>query len=195
MSAVTLQRPSAVLSAEQLEVFEAAWAWAESVTTVSKKSIHGSPHWRRVARLGLRIAELEGADALVVALFAVCHDVARVHDGPDFEHGPRAAELVTTTLAPRLGLEPAQLDRLLQAVSGHTDGKVSDDPTIGACWDADRLDLVRIGFEVQPKLLSTRAALTSEMQDAAAALWARDRRIRQRAGLPIIDLSGHKESR
>ena len=195
MTPVTLRRPSAVLSAEQLEIFEAAWEWASSTTTVSNKSIHGPAHWRRVARLGLQIAAVEGADTMVVALFAVCHDVARIHDGRDFEHGPRAAELVATTLAPRLGLQPAQLDQLLTATARHTDGQVSDDVTIGSCWDADRLDLVRIGFAVRSKLLSTAAARTADMQDAAAALWDRDRRIRRRAGLPIIDLSDKKESR
>jgi len=195
MTTVIPRRPSAVLTPEQLEIFEAAWQWAESTTSVSVGSIHGRAHWRRVARLGLQIAETEGADTLVVALFAVCHDVARVHDGPDMEHGPKAAEMVATTLAPHLDLAPTQLDWLLQAIAQHTDGQISDDLTIGSCWDADRLDLLRIGFQVQSKLLSTAAARTVQMQDAAAALWARDRRIRRRAGLPIIDLSGNKEPR
>lgn len=177
-----------------MEIFEAAWVWATATTSVSNESIHGPPHWRRVARLGLEIAAAEGADTMVVSLFAVCHDVARVHDGRDFEHGPKAAELVATTLAPRLGLESAQLDQLLLAITRHTDGQVSDDVTVGACWDADRLDLVRIGFAVRSKLLSTAAARTAELQDAAAALWARDRRIRRRAGLPIINLGDPKES-
>jgi hypothetical protein len=35
---------------------------------------------------------------------------------------------------------------------------VTDDPTVGACWDADRLDLPRVGVTVDPRLLSTAAA-------------------------------------
>ncbi len=173
-----------LLNRRERTVIELAWEWSTSQTQVGAKSIHGPVHWRRVARLGLRMARLEGADALVVALFAGCHDVARVHDGKDMKHGPRAAARVQAELAPRLGLEPRQLDALVLAIQGHTEGRVTADPTVGCCWDADRLDLVRIGFTVNPALLSTAAARTHEMQDAAARLWARDKRLRKRAGLP-----------
>ncbi len=162
-----------------------AWAWSTSVTRVPATSIHGPVHWRRVACLGLRLARLEGADLLVVALFAACHDVARVHDGKDLEHGPRAARWVRRDLAADLDLEPRRLERLLRAIRGHTAGRTSGDRTIGCCWDGDRLDLVRIGFPVNPDLMSTESAVTREMIDRAARLWARDRRRRIEAGLPV----------
>jgi hypothetical protein len=34
-------------------------------------------------------------------------------------------------------------------------GQLSDDPTIGTCWDADRLDLVRVGTQSEPSYMST----------------------------------------
>ncbi|MCA9794566.1 MAG: hypothetical protein KC910_22315, partial [Candidatus Eremiobacteraeota bacterium] len=37
----------------------------------------------------------------------------------------------------------------------HEKGRVSQDPTIGACWDADRLDLDRVGKAPDPDLMST----------------------------------------
>jgi uncharacterized protein len=40
---------------------------------------------------------------------------------------------------------------------------VSADPTIGVCWDADRLDLPRVGRTIQPRLLNTGAARESEI--------------------------------
>jgi uncharacterized protein len=189
---LALPRPSDLLNAADLETFEVAWEWARATTCVTEESIHGPAHWKRVVRLALELARREGGDLLVAALFGACHDVARVHDGRDFEHGPRAAKQVHRTIATRLDLRDDQLNCLLEAVLRHTDGDVSRDPTLGACWDADRLDLVRIGFDVDLALLSTRTAGLVEVQEAAARLWARDRRIREKAGLPIYTIRQRK---
>jgi uncharacterized protein len=56
-----------------------------------------------------------------------------------------------------LRLDAARCKTLVTALSLHVDGLVSDDPTIGVCWDADRLHLWRIGVEPDPELLSTAA--------------------------------------
>ena len=46
--------------------------------------------------------------------------------------------------------------RLLDyAIRHHVDGDVSDDPTIGTCWDADRLDLGRVGIVPDEQYMST----------------------------------------
>ena len=55
-------------------------------------------------------------------------------------------------------LERRAFDLLLLAVSDHTMGYVHDDPTIRVCWDADRLDLPRVGTRTDPEYLGTRAA-------------------------------------
>jgi uncharacterized protein len=47
---------------------------------------------------------------------------------------------------------------LRAALIEHDRGLVSDDPTIGAAWDADRLDLTRLGIRPRAALLSTGAA-------------------------------------
>lgn len=116
---------------------------------------HGLPHWQRVHDNGLRLAELTGADPVVVALFAVLHDAARIAEGSDPGHGRRAVGLIDE-LAP--GLTELQRHQLAHAIAGHSDGTVSDDATIGTCWDADRLDLPRVGTTVRESLLSTSAA-------------------------------------
>ncbi|TML82741.1 MAG: hypothetical protein E6G09_09645, partial [Actinobacteria bacterium] len=36
-------------------------------------------------------------------------------------------------------------------------GLTTTNPTIGCCWDADRLDLGRVGIEPDPELMSTIA--------------------------------------
>ena len=44
--------------------------------------IHGEYHWRTVGANGLWLAEpLEGADTLVIFLFALLHDSMRENDG------------------------------------------------------------------------------------------------------------------
>jgi uncharacterized protein len=57
-----------------------------------------------------------------------------------------------------LAIAAAQLELLTYACDEHTNGLVSDDPTVGACWDADRLDLPRVGVEPDPELFSTAVA-------------------------------------
>ena len=49
----------------------------------------------------------------------------------------------------------SQMDLLCEALKLHNDGQVSEDPTIGTCWDADRMDLPRVGIVPDPKLMST----------------------------------------
>jgi uncharacterized protein len=80
----------------------------------------------------------------------------RENDSVDPQHGPRAAAFALELHAEGLlGTTPAQLETLRYACFEHTNGLVSDDPTVGACWDADRLDLPRVGVTPDPDLFST----------------------------------------
>ena len=188
-------RRRARLDSRQRTIVEQAWAWSTVASTAPEGSIHGPTHWRRVSRLGLRIAANEGGDLLVVAVFAACHDVAREHDGVDFEHGPNAVERIRRELADDLDLSPEQFELLYGAIERHTEGEVTRDPTIGACWDADRLDLVRIGFDIDRKRLSTRTARSVALESSARRQWDRDRRFRKKAGLWIPKLQSPRGSR
>lgn len=119
--------------------------------------LHGLSHWERVGRNGLDLAaDTEGADVDVVLLFALFHDSMRLNDGHDPEHGHRGGVLARE-LRKLLPLGDGQLARLQEACAGHTDGLTSVDPTIGACWDADRLDLPRVGIMPDAALMSTDA--------------------------------------
>ena len=103
---------------------------------------HGMSHWRSVAALGIEIASrTSDVDAYVVVLFAMFHDLERRDDGPDAEHGLRAASLVRRLGASTLGLNLSDLQRLEEACRLHSDGQRTEDPTVGTCWDADRLTL------------------------------------------------------
>ncbi|HQZ72335.1 MAG: HD domain-containing protein [Anaerolineae bacterium] len=119
---------------------------------------HGVAHWARVTEIGLRLAELTGADAEVVALFALFHDARRVNEYDDPEHGLRGAELARSLRGSLVHLNDERFDLLHEACRRHTDGKTSKQPTIQACWDADRLDLGRVGITPRPERLGSDAA-------------------------------------
>lgn len=125
--------------------------------------IHGPSHWARVLANGRRLAESTGADMDVVELFAVFHDSCRENDGRDPEHGLRAAHLATRMQGEWFELNPSALDMLFHACADHTAGGTEANVTIQTCWDADRLDLGRIGIRPNPALLCTAPARSHEM--------------------------------
>jgi uncharacterized protein len=121
---------------------------------------HGPAHWQRVKKNAVLLAgATPGCDVAVARAFAILHDCCRRNEGRDPDHGARAAEFARK-LAARgvLDLDPGQLAILNCAMQHHTGGQVSCDPTIGVCWDADRLDLPRVGIAPSAELLSTQYA-------------------------------------
>jgi len=133
--------------------------------------IHGEDHWRKVAIVGRHLAAASPeADEELVVLFALIHDMRRENDDHDPQHGPRAALLARALNADFLGLEPARLDLLAEAIDGHTRMGPSADPTIGVCLDADRLNLWRVGITPDPRFLSTAFARRTETIAWAAGL-------------------------
>jgi uncharacterized protein len=119
-------------------------------------SVHGSAHWRRVERNGLLLATRTGADLAVVQLFALFHDSCRVNDGWDPGHGARGAAYAATLHGTAYELSGERFELLRYACIWHTDGQHHEDPTIATCWDADRLDLGRVGIIPDPAFLSTK---------------------------------------
>lgn len=113
------------------------------------------PHWRRVERNGLLLATRTGADLNVVRLFALFHDCCRINDGWDDGHGARGAEHAASLRGEAFELSDDRFELLRFACTWHTDREHHDDPTIGTCWDADRLDLGRVGIIPHPRLMST----------------------------------------
>jgi uncharacterized protein len=133
------------------------WDLAARKFVLGLDSLHGPDHWRRVEHNALTVAHAtEDADILVVRLFAVLHDSCRLNESHDPEHGRRAANWTIDQLhTVHFDLAPARLNLLTEAMIWHDKGKISGDPTIGACWDADRLDLPRVGIRPEAKYMST----------------------------------------
>jgi len=135
--------------------FEHLWKLVSKQYHRPEYSIHGPAHWRRVERNGLLLATQTGADISVVRLFALFHDSRRENDGDDRGHGARGAAYAASLRGEAYELSEDRFKLLRFACVWHTDGNRDDDPTIGTCWDADRLDLGRVGVIPDPEFMST----------------------------------------
>jgi len=143
------------------------------------RGYHGIVHWARVLENGVRVAHSTGADTEVVTLFALFHDARRVNEDWDPGHGQRGGDLACSLRGTLVHLDDARFDLLYEACRLHTDGHTTGDPTLLACWDADRLDLGRVGITPAPHRLCT---------DAARALvpWAHARAQRDHEPLDVL---------
>jgi uncharacterized protein len=120
--------------------------------------LHGLPHWARVARNGYWLAAAAGVAPRLVEPFALLHDACREEDGSDPGHGPRAAALAGVLSPELLELDAAEILLLREACAQHTRGRTLAHPALQICWDADRLDLTRLGFTLDLRRLCTEAA-------------------------------------
>jgi uncharacterized protein len=122
--------------------------------------IHGLPHWSRVWCHGRQLARGLDLDPAVLAWFAFLHDSQRRNDDYDPQHGPRAADFAVRLRRDGVltELDPAGFERLCEAMRLHSDGHTTGDVTVLACWDADRLDLGRVGITPHPRRLCTDPA-------------------------------------
>ena len=118
--------------------------------------LHGLTHWKQVESNGLLLASETGADIVVVRLFSLFHDSKRADDGYDEEHGSRSAEFAKEYFEEhRIDITQEQFDKLYHACKFHTTEHCSGDATIDTCYDADRLDLGRVGIELDPDKMAT----------------------------------------
>lgn len=135
--------------------------WAQLAARIAEQfplgvdSIHGPNHWKLVERNGLLIARDSGANVTVVRLFAIFHDSRRLNDSSDPQHGARGAILAAQLHGIAFSLAKDEMSLLEEACRDHTSGRHHPDPTIGTCWDADRLDLGRVGIIPDERFMST----------------------------------------
>jgi uncharacterized protein len=141
--------------------------------------LHGPPHWKCVTLTAHRLlVDTSAADPVVPFLFGLLHDCKRQDDGHDPQHGPRAAVFADTLNGSLFHLRGDRMSLLATAIRYHTDPVTSHDPTVGLCWDADRLNLCRLGIRPNPRYLSTPAGklpaqiAAAESLDGQRASWA-----------------------
>ncbi|MEZ7812233.1 MAG: hypothetical protein QMB16_00855 [Paracoccaceae bacterium] len=128
---------------------------------------HGFYHWMRVLHNGRIIANLTGANIKVVELFCLLHDTKRKNDNQDPLHGHRAALHAQSSRGLLFKTTDAEMEQLIEACTYHSDGHTDGDITVQTCWDADRLDLGRVGIRPVPHRLCTEAARLPSILEAA----------------------------
>lgn len=136
--------------------YEALWQTVLALPShLSPYSVHGPDHWRRVERNALILSTRSGAIVPVVRLFALFHDSRRENDYHDPQHGARGADLAKSLRGQLYDLPDEHFELLRHACVWHTDADSHDNPTIATCWDADRLDLGRVGIVPDERYMST----------------------------------------
>lgn len=135
---------------------------------LSRHGTHGVGHWARVLENGLRLAEGTDVNTEIVSLFAVFHDARRINEGGDHGHGRRGAELAAELRGTLFEMPDDDFKLLCRACELHTDGGTVAEPVVQVCWDADRLDLGRVGKTVDPARLCTASAKIPEMIEWAS---------------------------
>ena len=128
---------------------------------------HGAPHWVRVRNNGMVLAQATGANVTVVELFSFFHDSCRINEYTDHDHGKRGADLAVTLRGDLFDVTDQEMALLVEACTGHSDGLIEADVTVQTCWDADRLDLGRVGIRPQARYLCTAAAKDPVMMKRA----------------------------
>ena len=139
------------------------------------------------AQNGLRLTESTGANARVVEAFAFLHDSQRENEYTDHGHGRRASAYAAT-LRDRgfFEMDDVAFELLVTACNGHSDGGMEGDVTVRVCWDADRLDLGRVGIKPDPRRLCTAPARDLAYIDQAWK-WGLEQYHGLRAGKPGRD--------
>lgn len=130
---------------------------------------HGISHWKRVRENGKKLLD-SNVDPVVVQFFAYLHDSCRQDDFEDLHHGVRAAEWISSIRDLYLQcLTDEQIEKLKTACRLHTVTQRTGDPTVDACFDADRLDLWRVGILPDPKKMATSQG--AKMAKAFSRSW------------------------
>ena len=132
---------------------------------------HGPDHWNRVATHAISVARANGTNPLIPYLFAWVHDSHRENEHYDPQHGPRAAQFIKDTRHSLFGfLQDNQVNLLKVACELHSEGEVEAELPVQICWDADRLDLGRVGCIPIPEYLCTPYARQEHVIEQALAL-------------------------
>jgi uncharacterized protein len=168
-----LRRPPPARSGPAFRSFPEFLRTVTALSPSRVSTVHGVGHWRETAATAVRLLEaVPDADPAVALVFAVVHDALRADDLDDSAHGVRSARLVCSlTESGVLLLDETQVELAAAACEHHSERLVAADPSIGVCWDADRLGLRRLGIVPDPELLSLAVSCTLPAE-AAPIAWA-----------------------
>jgi uncharacterized protein len=135
--------------------FKKLWAIVTGQFPLGVHSIHGPRHWKQVEKNGLMLAKETGADEIIVKLFSIFHDSRRQNENIDNGHGTRGSQLAKSMKGIHFDLPDHSFEILVEECANHTDSKPASNITVATCWDADRLDLPRVGIIPDPDRMCT----------------------------------------
>lgn len=123
--------------------------------------IHGREHYANVMASGIELAEFYNINMNILKYFAYLHDSCRENEDRDPDHGLRAAKYIDK-VAHLIHLDSSDLWTLKLACANHTSAKPWDGKSYGLiqeiCFDADRSDIGRVCYAVDPAYLFTSRA-------------------------------------
>lgn len=125
----------------------------EGLCVSSSTNIHGLHHLCRVAYLAGRFAASMHTCVESAVVGGYLHDCARQDDGDGNAHAHDSANLACQIM--KSYYFHLDIERICSGIYCHADGTTTADPLIGCIWDADRIDLTRLGIEVNEEFLST----------------------------------------
>lgn len=125
--------------------------------------IHGAAHWSRVYHYGHILSELNDFDKENIAFFSIFHDSKRFNDDYDPEHGLRGAEFFKK-LSKIIDITNEQKEIIYEACKKHNYQQEADSLEVGLCFDADRLDLWRVGINPNDDYLHIKQSKSFEMK-------------------------------
>ena len=102
-----------------------------------------------------------------VEQFSLLHHTQRRNERRDPSHGRRAARYAKFLRGVWFDLPDKEMELLTEALKYHSDGYTEADITVQVCWDADRLDLGRVGIKPAPHRLCTASAKSVDVLEAA----------------------------
>jgi uncharacterized protein len=142
--------------------------------------IHGPTHWDMVGLTSAILLSANGHNPVIGHLFGMLHDCCRENDYADPGHGERAADFIVA-IRGIIPINDDEFEELYYAIRMHNTGATAHRASIAGClFDADRLDLGRVGAVIDPDFLSSshaEALLLGEVQridtpaGTLAALW------------------------
>ncbi len=120
---------------------------------------HGISHWRRVYENTQLLSNYYRIESEVFELFALLHDSKRTNELEDKHHGKRASLFAQKLLDEGvISLSGENAKRLIYACANHTYSDKSNilfnDIVVQICFDSDRLDIGRVGYDVDRSYLA-----------------------------------------
>lgn len=134
--------------------------------------VHGIDHWTRVLQNGIILCDKNpNLNKNIIIAFSFFHDVGRTREDDEPIHGYNGGRRLLKYKY-KINLTKEEIDKCYEACVDHTHTRHHKDPQIAACWDADRLDLYRVGVMPDVDYLNLEESKEEDIiKEAATRSW------------------------